>query len=39
MDKDIIRERARSFEEEYVRKYDAKLIEKLRERGRLEEIA
>jgi methionine aminopeptidase len=39
VDKDIFRERERSFEEEYFRKHDAKLLEKLRERGRLEEIA
>lgn len=39
MDKDIFKERGRSFEEEYFRKYEAKLIEKLRERARLEEIA
>jgi hypothetical protein len=39
MDKDIFKERGRSLEEEYFRKNEAKLIEKLRERGRLEEIA
>lgn len=39
MDKDIFNERERSFEEEYFRKHDAKLIAKLRERARLEEIA
>jgi hypothetical protein len=39
MDKDIFKERQRSLEEEYVRKHEAKLVEKLRERGRLEEIA
>ena len=39
MDKDIFKERERSLEEEYFRKHEAKLIEKLRERGRLEEIA
>jgi hypothetical protein len=38
-DKDIFKERERSLEEEYIRKQDAKLIGKLRERGRLEEIA
>ena len=37
-DKDIFKERGRSFEEEYFRKHDAKLIEKLRERGKVEEI-
>ena len=39
MDKDMFKERERSLEEEYFRKHEAKLIEKLRERGRLEEIA
>ena len=39
MDKDIFKERARSLEEEYFRTHDAKLIEKLRERGKVEEIA
>ena len=39
MDKDIFKERERSLEEEYFRKQEAKLLEKLRERGRLEEIA
>jgi hypothetical protein len=39
MDKDIFKERERSLEEEYFRKHDAKLIEKLRERGKVEEIA
>jgi hypothetical protein len=39
MDKDIFKERGQSFEEEYFRKREAKLIEKLRERARLEEIA
>jgi hypothetical protein len=38
-DKDIFKERERSLEEEYMRKQDAKLIQKLRERGKLEEIA
>jgi tellurite resistance protein len=37
-DKDIFKERERSLEEEYFRKHDAKLIEKLRERGKVEEI-
>lgn len=36
---DIFKERGRSFEEEYFRKHEAKLIEKLRERARLDEIA
>jgi hypothetical protein len=39
MDKDRLKERGRSLEEEYVRKQEAKLVEKLREQGRLEEIA
>ena len=39
MDKDAFKDRGRSLEEEYVRKQEAKLVEKLRERGRLEEIA
>lgn len=39
MDKDMFKERERSLEEEYFRKHEAKLIEKLRERGRLDEIA
>ncbi|HXJ77443.1 MAG TPA: hypothetical protein VMS64_02075 [Candidatus Methylomirabilis sp.] len=39
MDKDIFKERGHSLEEEYIRKQEAKLVEKLRERGRLEEIA
>jgi hypothetical protein len=39
MDKDIFKERERSLEEEYFRKQDAKLLEKLRERGKVEEIA
>jgi hypothetical protein len=38
MDKDIFKERERSLEEEYFRKHEAKLIEKLRERGKIEEI-
>jgi hypothetical protein len=39
MDKDKLKERGRSLEEEYVRKQEAKLIEKLRERAQLEKIA
>jgi len=39
MDKEIFKERGRSFEEEYFRKHEAKLLEKLREYGRLEEIS
>jgi hypothetical protein len=39
MDRDMFKERGRSFEEEYFRKYETQLIEKLRERARLEEIA
>lgn len=39
MDKDAFKERGRSLEEEYVRKQEAKLVEKLRERARLDEIA
>ena len=35
----IFEERGRSFEEEYFHKHEGKLIEKLRERARLEEIA
>lgn len=38
-DKDIFKERERSLEEEYFRKHNAKLIEKLRERSKVEEIA
>jgi hypothetical protein len=38
MDKDIFKERGRSLEEEYFRKHEAKLIEKLRARGKVEEI-
>ena len=38
MDKDMFKERERSLEEEYFRKHEAKLIEKLRERGKVEEI-
>ena len=39
MTEDAFKERGRSFEEEYFRKHEAKLIAKLRERGRLEEIS
>jgi hypothetical protein len=39
MDKDMFKERGKSLEEEYVRKQEAKLVEKLREQSRLEEIA
>jgi hypothetical protein len=39
MSKDIFKERGQSFEDEYFRKHDAKLIRKLRERARLEEVA
>jgi hypothetical protein len=39
MSEDIFKERGRSFEEEYFRKHEAKLIAKLREHGRLAEIA
>jgi len=39
MDKDKLKERGRSLEEEYVRKQEAKLVEKLRERARLEEVS
>ena len=38
MDKDIFKDRERGLEEEYFRKHDAKLLEKLRERGRLDAI-
>jgi hypothetical protein len=38
-DKDIFKERERSLEEEYFRKHEANLIEKLRKRDSLEEIA
>jgi len=37
--KDIFKERGRSLEEEYFKRHEAKLLEKLRERGRLDEIA
>lgn len=39
MEKDIFKERERGLEEAYFRNQDAKLIEKLRESARLEEIA
>jgi len=39
MDKDMFKERGHSLEEDYFRKHEAKLIAKLRERGRLEDIA
>ena len=39
MSKDMFKERGQSFEDEYFRKHDAKLVEKLRERARLEEVA
>ena len=39
MSEDAFKERGRSFEEEYFRKHEAKLIAKLRERGRLEGIS
>ena len=39
MDKNVFKDRERSLEEEYFRKHDTKLIEKLRERGKVEEIA
>ncbi len=38
-DKDMFKERERSLEEEYFRKHNAKLIDKLRERGKVGEIA
>jgi hypothetical protein len=38
MAKDIFKDRERSEEERYIRDHDAKLIEKLREKARLEEI-
>ena len=37
-DKDIFKERERSLEEEYFRTHNAKLIEKLHERAKLDEI-
>jgi hypothetical protein len=39
MDKDIFKERGQSLEEEFFRKHEAKLLAKLREHGRLEEIS
>jgi len=39
MSEDVFKERGRSFEEDYFRKHEAKLIATLRERGRLEEIS
>src|SRR5215471_1933667 len=39
MDRDIFKERGRSFEEEYFKKHEAKLLAKLRERDRLDAIA
>ena len=39
MEKEIFKERGRSLEEEYFRKHQAKLLEKLREHGKLEEIS
>jgi len=39
MDKDIFKERGRSLEAEYFKKHEAKLLEKLRERARLDAIA
>jgi hypothetical protein len=38
-DKEFFKERERSLEEEYFRKQEAKLVAKLRERGKLEDIA
>jgi hypothetical protein len=38
-EKDIFMDRERALEDDYFRKQDAKLIEQLRERGRLEAIA
>ena len=38
-DRDIFKERGRSLEDEYFQKQQAKLIEKLRERARLDDIA
>jgi hypothetical protein len=38
MDKDIFKERERSLEEGYFRQHEAKLIEKLRERAKVDEI-
>ena len=39
MEKDIFKERGRAIEEAYIRQQDAKLIEKLRQRAKLEDIA
>jgi len=39
MEKEAFKERGRSLEEEYFRKHQAKLLEKLREHGKLEEIS
>jgi len=39
MDKDSFKERGRSLEEEYFKKHEAKLVEKLRERAQLDAIA
>jgi hypothetical protein len=38
-DKDIFKERKKGLEEEYIAKHEAKLLEKLRERARLDKIA
>jgi hypothetical protein len=38
MDKDIFKERERSLEDGYFRQHEAKLIEKLRERAKVDEI-
>ena len=37
--RDIIKERGRGFEEDYFRKQDEKLLETMRERARLQEVA
>jgi hypothetical protein len=39
MAKDLFKDRERAAEEEYIRKHDAQLIEKMREKARLDEIA
>ena len=39
MSRDIFKDRERGFEEEFFLKQDARLIEKIRERAKLEEIA
>ena len=39
MTKDLLKDRERGMEADYFRKQDAKLIEKIRERARLQEIA